>query len=81
MAKKYLTTGQIAKLLECSPRTVAQYIDSGRLRGHRLPPGKSPRSPGMRRASRADVDRFARDNGFAIDNPQPAAGEPADFSI
>lgn len=32
-----LTTGQIADKLAVAPRTVAKWIDSGQLRGYRLP--------------------------------------------
>lgn len=39
----WLTTGQVSRRLGVSARTVAQYIDSGRLLGMRLPMSKARR--------------------------------------
>lgn len=33
----HLTTGQIARLCEVAPRTVSKWIDSGKLKGYRIP--------------------------------------------
>lgn len=35
--KAAYSTGVIAKICACAPRTVAKWIDSGRLNGYRIP--------------------------------------------
>jgi excisionase family DNA binding protein len=55
-----LTTGQIAFAVGCAPRTVTKWIDSGRLKGFRLPGSQD------RRVNRADVYRFLIDNGLPV---------------
>jgi len=53
------TTGQIALLCRVAPRTVSyRWIDGGKLKGYRLPGSMD------RRVYRADLIRFARDNGL-----------------
>ena len=47
-----LTTGQVARLMGCAPRTVMQWFDRGLLPGYRLPGSRD------RRFRRADVMRF-----------------------
>lgn len=53
-----LSTGVIAKLLHVAPRTVSKWIDSGRLKGFRVP-GSS-----HRRVHRADLDKFIDEHGM-----------------
>lgn len=36
---KPLTTGQVARVCHVAPRTVSKWLDSGRLKGYRLPTG------------------------------------------
>ena len=43
LVSDWLTTGQVARRLGVSARTVAQYIDAGRLLGMRLPMSKARR--------------------------------------
>ena len=39
------TTGQVAKMFGCAPRTVTKWIDSGKLHGYRLPGSNDRRIP------------------------------------
>jgi excisionase family DNA binding protein len=39
------TTGQVAKLCSVAPRTVAKWVDSGELKGYRLPGSQDRRIP------------------------------------
>ncbi len=43
MNSKTLTTGEVAKICNVATRTVAKWIDSGELKGFRLPGGKNRR--------------------------------------
>ncbi len=49
-----LTTGQCARIIQCAPRTVAKWFDSGKLRGHRLPGSND------RRVGRDELLKFIR---------------------
>ncbi len=64
-----LTTGEVAMMLGCSPRTVTQWIDSGRLKGFRLPRTRNPlsREGGDRRVHRKHLAAFVRDNHLDVD--------------
>lgn len=46
------TPGQVAQLCSCAPRTVHDWVDSGRLEGYRLPLSRD------RRIQRKDLLRF-----------------------
>jgi excisionase family DNA binding protein len=70
MHEQLLTTGQIAKLVGCSPRTVAKWIDGGLLPGHRLPSTCTRRE---RRVSRAAFDQFCKHHELVIVAPH---GDP-----
>lgn len=59
--KPVFTTGEVAKLLGASATTVAQWHDSGRLKGYRLPPKNL-----HRRFSRGSVIAFCRQHGIAV---------------
>jgi excisionase family DNA binding protein len=54
----WLTTGQVARRLGVSARTVAQYIDSGRMLGMRLPMSKA------RRVAPEALREFCKREGF-----------------
>lgn len=57
-----LTTGEVARLLCCSARTVGLWVDEGLLPGWRLP---SPTGgPGHRRVSRGALLTFLAAHGF-----------------
>ncbi len=43
MNNRTLTTGEVAKICNVATRTVAKWIDSGELKGFRLPGGKNRR--------------------------------------
>ena len=58
--RRTYTTGQIAGLLEVAPRTVGQWIDSGRLPGYRIPGSGF----GDRRVTREAIIRFCREKGM-----------------
>lgn len=55
---RWFTTGEIAKRLGVSSRTVSKWIDDGRLSGIRLPGSKD------RRVHPSALEQFERDNGF-----------------
>lgn len=64
-----LTSGQVAKIMQVAPRTVSCWIDSGKLKGIRLPPGKNQKrlaadDAGDRRVMVSDLLDFANDRGF-----------------
>ena len=52
------TVGAIARLLGCASRTATKWIDSGLIRGHRLPGSLD------RRVCRDDLLAFCREHGF-----------------
>ncbi len=67
MAKyDYLGTVRIARMLQVSPRTVANWIDAGLMGGEKLPSGR-------RRVHRAAVVQFAQERGMAI-HPEDGSG-------
>jgi two-component system response regulator RpaA len=55
-----LTTGAIARLCNVAPRTVSKWIDSGELKGHRLPGCQD------RRVTREDLIAFMSERLFRI---------------
>jgi two-component system, OmpR family, response regulator VicR len=59
--KKYLTTGQAAKICRVSQRTVIRWIDSEQLKGHRF-----PGTGAHRRIMEADLLGFLRKNGIPV---------------
>lgn len=56
--RQCFTTGQIARLCECSPRIVAKWIDSGLLRGWKMP------FTGARRVYRDRLKAFLHQHGL-----------------
>lgn len=56
--KEVFGTGAIARICGVSPRTAAAFIDSGRLKGWRIPGCRA------RRTSRDLLAKFLRDNGM-----------------
>jgi excisionase family DNA binding protein len=59
--KDFYTTGEIAVACGVSSRTVSKWIDTGMLRGWKLP------LSGTRRVLREDLVQFIRDNKFPED--------------
>ena len=53
-----LSTGTIARLLHVCPRTVAKWIDSGKLAGYRLP------GSGDRRVTKTAYNEFLEKEGL-----------------
>ena len=43
--KDALTTGEVAKICNVAPRTVSKWVDSGQLRGYRIPGSRDRRIP------------------------------------
>jgi excisionase family DNA binding protein len=67
MAKyDYLGTVRIARLLQVSPRTVANWIDAGLMGGEKLPSGR-------RRVHRDAVVQFAQERGMTL-HPDGGSG-------
>jgi len=56
--RNVFTTGEVAKICQCAPRTVSQWIDRGTLRGWRIPGSND------RRVARESLLRFLREHGF-----------------
>lgn len=56
--KQYYTTGDIAEICSCTPRTVSKWIDSGQMKGIRLPLSND------RRVHKDDLDLFLSRYGF-----------------
>lgn len=59
-AQTIYTTGDVAKILGVSPRTVARLCDSGELKAQRL----SPRSP--RRITEQALQTYIKQNGLDV---------------
>jgi hypothetical protein len=55
---RVFSTGMIARLVGCAPRTVSKWIDAGRLKGYLLPITKDRRVP------RDNLLRFLRESGM-----------------
>jgi excisionase family DNA binding protein len=58
--KKALTTGEVARICSVSGRTVAGWIDAGRLDGYRIPGSRD------RRVTHESLRRFIKDSGMPI---------------
>ena len=43
--KEVLTTGEVAKICNVAPRTVSKWVDTGKLRGYRIPGSRDRRIP------------------------------------
>jgi excisionase family DNA binding protein len=59
--KGVLTTGEVARVCQVAPRTVAKWFDSGVLKGYRVPGSKDRRIP------IGDLVRFMREHGMPLD--------------
>jgi len=62
--KNYLTPGDVSKLLEVAPRTVAKWCDSGKLLHFRLPTSTLSNDNGDRRIRHDDLVTFLRNHKF-----------------
>ncbi len=58
--KEVLTTGQVARLCHVAPRTVSKWVDTGQLRGYRIPGSRDRRIP------LGQVEAFMRANGIPL---------------
>jgi len=58
--KHVLTTGEVAKICNVAPRTVSKWVDSGQLRGYRIPGSKDRRIP------HDQLVRFMRAHGIPL---------------
>ena len=61
LREEYLTTGQVAKACKVAPRTASKWIDSGMLRGWRI-----PTASGDRRVMRRDLLAMMREHHIPI---------------
>lgn len=67
-----LQTGEIARATQVTPRTVAKWIDSGLLKGYKIPgPG------GHRRVPRVELLAFLRQHNLPLEMMPP---DPSDLS-
>lgn len=60
MNAQLLGPGKAAEMLSVAPRTIQNWIDSGLLKGYRIPGSKH------RRCLREDVLEFAKANGMKV---------------
>lgn len=63
MDKHVFTTGVVSKILSVAPRTVSKWVDTGRLKGHRIPGSQD------RRVVYSDLITFVKSNNIQI-SPQ-----------
>ncbi len=61
ISRDTLTTGQVARVCRVCPRTISKWIDSGRIKGYRLPDSND------RRVLRGDLLPFMRAAGIPTD--------------
>ncbi len=71
MERKTYTTGQVAKMCDVAARTVAKWMDSGKIPGCYRIPGSADR-----RVPRADLARFLRENGMPVPDALLPEGLP-----
>jgi excisionase family DNA binding protein len=60
--KDILTTGEVAQICKVAPRTVSKWVDTGQLRGYRIPGSRDRRIPLQQ------LIRFMRVHGMPLDN-------------
>lgn len=58
--KKAFTTGDVARICSVAPRTATKWIDSGKLKGYRIPGSKDRRIP------RENLEEFLVENGMPL---------------
>ena len=61
VTKDVLTTGEVAKICNVAPRTVSKWLDSGQLKGYRIPGSKDRRIP------LNQLVKFMKDHGIPLD--------------
>lgn len=61
-----MTTGQAAKLMNCSQQSIIRAFDTGIIKGHRIPGSK------FRRIHTQDLLTYMKNNGIPIPEEQPA---------
>ena len=61
-AMKVYTTGDVAGICKVAMRTVHGWIDSGKLKGYKLPGSTA------RRVTHAQLERFMREHGLPLEN-------------
>jgi two-component system response regulator RpaA len=64
---RYYTTGTIARLLSVAPRTVSKWIDSGMLKGFRVPLSRD------RRVTRESLVKFCNEYQLPLRDLERAA--------
>jgi excisionase family DNA binding protein len=60
--KDILTTGEVARICKVAPRTVSKWVDTGQLRGYRIPGSRDRRIPLQQ------LIRFMRAHGMPLDD-------------
>ena len=65
---KLYKVGEIAKICDCCPRSVAKWIDKKVLKGHRLPHSKH------RRVRHIDLIKFLREHGYSTEGLETDVG-------
>lgn len=68
------TTGQVAKIFNVAPRTVAKWCDRGSLKHYRIPGSQD------RRISREQLERFAKEFNMPLPSEETTASQAGDAS-
>lgn len=63
---RVFSTGQVAKICQCSSRTVALWCDAGLLSSYRTPAYGKRRDGGDRRITRESLTKFLRERGMEL---------------
>jgi len=69
-SEQLFTTGMVAAVCGVARRTVTQWFDSGKLRGHRIPGGNDRRIP------REQLIRFLKENRMPLGGLEANIGKP-----
>jgi hypothetical protein len=79
--QRTLRPGQVAKLCKVAPRTVNKWIDSGRLKGFRLPQSPNSLKAPDRRVYEWDLQDFMIDHGLITTFVFTPRGEPWERNV
>lgn len=69
LLKDALTTGEVAKVCSVAPRTVSKWVDSGMLRGYRVPGSRDRRIP------KRCLLAFMQQHGMPLPDVEPIGGK------
>jgi len=67
--EKDLTPGEMAKICKVAPTTVSKWIDSGKIKGYKLP------LFGYHRATRENFRKFCKANGIPFEEDEKSQND------